>query len=139
MALAVTTVATVANPVVGDIELSPTGGLFMRTSLADRVHQRLLARLRFFKGEWFLNLDAGMPYFQHILTKGYDERVVRAILTQAVQGVGGVDSVLEMSLSLDPQTRRLSVSFRAKLVDGTVYDTTNYQPFVIVAGNTAAS
>lgn len=134
MALAVTTVATALNPVVGDIELSPTGGFFMRTTLADRVHQRLMARLRMFKGEWFLNVDAGMPYFQHILRKVSDTRSLRAIFTQAILGVGGVKELVDLGLDLEPRTRRLTVTFRALLADGTVYDSTNYSPFVIVAG-----
>lgn len=134
MALAVTHTATVSNPNVGDLELTPAGRLFMRTTLADRVHQRLLARLRFFRGEWFLNLDAGMPYFQHILVKAPDLRLLKSIYTQAIRGVGGVREVLDVALTFDPRERRLSVSFRAELTDGTVYDTTNYAPFLIVAG-----
>lgn len=132
--LAVTRSATASNPNMGDIELSPTGSFFLREDLAEQVDQRLRVRFRFFKGEWFLNLDAGMPYFQFILVKGQSEQVLRSIFTQAIQGVGGVEEVLEVTPVVDRRYRTLTVTFRAKLSDGSIYASANYAPFVITAG-----
>jgi hypothetical protein len=70
MEFACTTVASIVNPDVGDLALSDLGDAFIRTTLADEFAQRLRVRLSFFKGEWFLNLDEGMPYYQLILVKG---------------------------------------------------------------------
>ena len=88
---------------------------------ADRVRQQIAIRLQFFKGEWFLDLDFGVPWFQEILGVKPPplDRIEDIIRTQVLS----TPDVLELeSLELDyiGATRTLAVSLRAKTTFGTV-------------------
>lgn len=130
MLLAVTTVADVNNPVLGDRYLDPAGREVVRAVLADMVHQRLHVRFNFFKSEWFLDTRKGLPYFSHILTKP-DLRVVRSIFTQTIVTTSGVASLRRLDLRVDRARRALYPSFEANLQDGSVYDSRKYTPFIV--------
>ena len=59
-----------------DIALDPSTGdlVFENFDLAlvsdvDQVAQNLAIRLRFIEGEWFLNIFAGIPYYQYFFIK----------------------------------------------------------------------
>jgi hypothetical protein len=87
----------------------------------DRVRQQIAIRLQFFKGEWFLDLDFGVPWFQEILGIKPPplDRIEDIIRTQVLT----TPDVLELeSLELDYNgaNRTLAVSLRAKTIFGTV-------------------
>jgi hypothetical protein len=128
--LAITTAPDAINPTPGDLALSPEGRMFTRDTLADVVDQRLRTKANFRKGEWFLNTEAGLPYFEHILDKP-TEQVLRSIFGQMVRNTEGVAELTVMTVALDRRARRATINFEAKLDDGTVYKTTAYAPFVI--------
>ena len=61
------------SPTYGDLVY---GGFVDHTvENIDGLVQRIKIRLLVFLGEWFLNIDRGIPYFQEILEKGtsYDQ------------------------------------------------------------------
>lgn len=131
MELAVTLTADYTNPTVGDLRLGEDLQEVVLAELLDEARQRLQVSLNFFKGEWGLNLDAGMPWFQSILVKSPSLTIIRAILTAAIVKVDGVASVESMSLDFDKRARRLSVEFTARTEDGATFSTTEYGPFVV--------
>lgn len=65
------------------------------------------------RGEWFLNVNEGMPMYEHILAqKSPDIELIRRIYRRAILSVEGIVDVPELSLTLDAD-RRLSGSFLA--------------------------
>ena len=128
--LAVTTTVSLVNPDLGDLALDDAGLEVVHTSLADEVHQRLNVRLRFFKGEWFLNLLEGTPYYQQILVKAPSDRVIRAVFGTVVTGTEGVASLTSLTYSVN-SARQLTLAFEAKLLDGSTYSTQTYGAFVV--------
>lgn len=88
-------------------------GLHFATGL-EGVAQCVGVRLLMFRDEWFLNLDAGIPYYDEILGEKYDEVIVRRRLVEAIVGTPGVIEVLSLSLSFDNSTRKLSVSYKLR-------------------------
>jgi len=132
MELAVTLTETVANPIVGDLYLGDDGNEVVHTDLALEVVQRLNVRFLFFKGEWFLNLDSGTPWFQSLLVKGPSDAVIRSVIGQVITGTEGVATLVSLSYSIS-RARHLSVTFKAKLNDGSVLDSRDFQPFVVAA------
>ena len=84
------------------------------------VAQRLKVILQLFKGEWFLDADAGIPWFQEILEKGVDVTVVDAILRAAILGVTDVNRLLIYSSEIDAAARTISVAFTVDTVYGPV-------------------
>ena len=51
---------------------------------AESLRQRLLERMEFFLGEWFLNELLGVPYFQRILQSDVDINIVSNIITNEI-------------------------------------------------------
>jgi len=80
--------------------------------------QAVTTRLRLFKGEWFLNLDSGVPWFQRVFVKparlGEIERIIRSTILQTE----GVDKLTKFDLVFDSSTRKLSVGFEGTTIYG---------------------
>jgi ABC-type transporter Mla maintaining outer membrane lipid asymmetry permease subunit MlaE len=130
MEAGITRAATAANPVVGDRELDSAGQAVYHSTLATEVAQRLFVRLLFFKGEWFLNLDEGTPYYQEILRKAPPARVVRAVFGGVILGTQGVSQLTKFAYSLS-SARVLTLTFECRLTDGTVFRAADFGPFVV--------
>lgn len=128
MEIAITQVATEINPVVGDLMLDEKGDLVVHTTLAAEVAQRLFVRLNFFRSEWFLDLNEGTPYYEHLLRKAGD-RAIRAIFGAVIRGTEGVAELSKFNYTV--ANRHLTLSFRARLTDGTVFNSSDFAPFVV--------
>lgn len=94
-------------------DLAIAGRDIRLTSGAEQVAQRMKIRLLLFRGEWFLDVRAGIPYYQQVLRKGIDVNAIASLFRRALRTVPGVTDLLEFSLDYDAPTRRLSVSARA--------------------------
>lgn len=88
----------------------------------DAIVQHCAFRLRFVRGEFFLNDEIGTPYFDTILVKNPDLVAVRVILRQVMLETPGVKSVDTLVLALDRATRRATVSARMTKDDGLPLD-----------------
>lgn len=84
------------------------------------VTQRLQVALQLFKGEWFLDADAGIPWYQEILEKGVPVTVVDSILRKQILATEGVNRILTYSSSIDAETRIISVAFTVDTVYGPI-------------------
>lgn len=130
MELAVTMTATVTNPTPGDLLLSDAGDEVLLTDLASEVAQRLFVALQFFKGEWFLDQNEGVPYFQRILKKNPGDRVIRSIFSQVITRTEGVSRLLSFRYTIG-RDRHMSIVFKALLEDGTTFSSTDYAQFLV--------
>ena len=77
------------------------------------IGQHVAMTLRSFKGEWFLDQNFGLPYFQEILEKGTPATRLNAIFKEAILGVDGIASGDSLELDYDGATRTLTVTFQA--------------------------
>lgn len=94
-----------------DGDLAVENGDFATISGGDAVPQGIKIRLQMFRGECYLNEDAGVPYFDNILIKNPDPLLVRALLTEAISATPDVTAVLAADLELDGETREASISY----------------------------
>ncbi len=85
---------------------------------ARAVAQRVENRFRFFLGEWFLDLREGIPYFQVILVKGPDVKVIRQIFLKVVTETPGMADVLDFDMQFDSATRTLFYQWSGITDDG---------------------
>lgn len=83
----------------------------------DAIAQRLGIRLKFFRGDWFLNALEGVPYHEFILPKRASPGIRRAVFQRAIAELRGVKQVLALDVQIDPRTRMLSVTGSAELED----------------------
>jgi hypothetical protein len=116
-----------------DLKLNTTGDLDLSTGDAQMLtgtqaaRQRIEVKLRFFKGEWFLAPNFGVPYFRDILVKNPQTDVVRNTLVKAIETEAGVDKVTEFVLEYSPTSRTLNISSFRALVDGDFVDFANFE------------
>lgn len=78
----------------------------------DLIRQRIKQRLLTIQGEWFLNTDIGLPWFEQIIGKGAQEEQVSALLIQNIVETEGVDAVIEFDLTFNRKARKMLVQFR---------------------------
>lgn len=133
MELACVTKITIANPDLGDLMLDEAGTGFevVHTTLAAEVAQRIHVRLKFFKGEWFLDLEEGTPWYEELLKKGVDDATVRSIFGQVIGGCPGVAELSSLTYSLNKTTRMLALRFVARLDDGTTLRSADFGEFKV--------
>lgn len=86
----------------------------------DEVTQRLRQTLKTFQGEWFLNLEAGVSYYQDILKKNPNLDVVSTVLKNAILSVPGVIDLLEFEFDFNIALRTLSVDFTVRASEGEI-------------------
>jgi len=103
-------------------KLSPTGDYTFGTG-ADfyidspaTVAQAILTRLRLWRGEWFVNLDDGVPYYSDVLGK-YTQAQRDAVIRRVVTLTPGVKSIVRYSSTYDSAARTFTVS----MVVDTIY------------------
>jgi len=89
-------------------ELDTDGGLTLVTGVLATA-QKIVIRLRFFKGEWFLDLDTGLDYIGVILRKGTPLPLIASLYREALAETPGVESVISLDLEFDRPTRNLRV------------------------------
>lgn len=96
----------------------------------DAVLQRVMIRVRFVMGEWFLDTRLGVPYFQRVLVASPDLRAIQVLFERVFLSVPEVRAVVGVRLTLDRTIRRLRVDgFTLVLGDGTKVRTS--APFIL--------
>jgi len=95
------------------------GDLVLCTGV-DRARQFLAQRLSAILGEWFADLDEGLPYFESILVKAPDPVVLEGIFKDRIISTPGIIGLDEFDLQLDTATRQLTLSFLAQSTDGPI-------------------
>lgn len=76
-----------------------------QNSVAQKVKQTLL----FFKGEWFLNANLGIPYYEEILGQKNSRESVIAVLVSHIKQVEGVKEVASFELEEDREQRTVKI------------------------------
>ena len=84
------------------------------------VRQKIAARLKFFLGEWFLNLREGVPYYRIVLVANPDLGLIRTLFRRVILSVEEVADLTKLVVHYDKPTRTIAVEFDAELVEGGV-------------------
>lgn len=89
------------------------------------VAQSLRVRLAMFKGEWFLDQTAGVPYYQDLLGKKFNEIRARAAFRTVILATPGVGTLDALTVAYSGITRTLRVTWRVTCTFGdTITETT---------------
>ena len=106
----------------GDLDL--TGNAAHLVSDLSAIRQAIRIHLLFFKGEWFLDETAGLPYFQEILIKNPQVPALQSVFRAELLKTLGVKSVESISLTFDKPGRSLAVTFRVVTDTGAILEGT---------------
>lgn len=88
----------------------------------DVVLLAVKSRLEFFKGEWFLDIEDGTPYFQDILTKPARLRLIEGIMKRRILETPGIVELNSFDLDFDKGSRKLNIDFEALDQFGTTFN-----------------
>lgn len=86
----------------------------------EEISQIIAQRLKTVLGEWFLNVDLGLPYFDSILVKNVDLSVIEALIRNEILNCPGVIDIEEFTMDIDKARRELSVDCRINSVEGII-------------------
>ena len=95
-----------------DIDLT-TGDLALFTELQHLAVQQVKMRLLLFKGEWFRDIDIGIPYVQDIFGRKDTQNAADANIKNTILATDNIQSITKYSSSINPQTRTFFVIFSA--------------------------
>ena len=95
---------------------------FLVIDNAERISQQIGITLRFWVGEWFLDVTEGVPYLEYVLVKNPNLAHIRQVLSEAIMKVPGVEHVNSMDLDFDQPNRKLYVSYEAATEAGLITD-----------------
>jgi hypothetical protein len=105
----------------GDLALDASGSPYLVSGL-DAVVQTCRMSLQLIRGEWFLDLQQGVPYFENqtvtedqaLLGQVFDERKALVAFRDALLAAPGVVEVLQLSVSFDNSVRTLAVTWAVR-------------------------
>lgn len=106
------------DPKTGDLLLVENGAQLVRET--DQIAQNLAIRLRFIQGEWYLNILAGVPYYQYFFVKEPNQIQVESFLKDEIVNTRGVEEITSFSSDYNAQKRTFGVQFSAKTVSGEI-------------------
>jgi hypothetical protein len=123
----------------GDLDVS-TGDLQIVEGGA-AVKQELDIRLKFFKGEWFLDAKEGTPWFQRILGQKMvtipnrinqlTEILLRQIIRKIIVTTPGVSTLDSLETTINGATRAVSITAYGTAKDGTAWEYDSRLPFYV--------
>jgi hypothetical protein len=76
--------------------------------------QKIQAVLKLIRGEWFLDLNLGVPWYEEILVRGPNLDAIRGLIRDRITAVTGVARVLSVTLTPDYLHRHILISFEAQ-------------------------
>lgn len=96
------------------------------TSGVSGVAQGIRIRLQMFKGEWFLDLDLGIPFLERdgisesvaLMGQQFNEAKARREFRKAILSTPGVKSLIFLTITYTGETRKMNVSWQVNTVFG---------------------
>lgn len=102
-----------------DGDLAIEGGDLVLISGHQAVGQDIATCLKSCRGDWILDVNVGIPYFDFIFVKNPNRLIINAIITEAIESRPGVDRVINMVYDFDAVTRTLTLAkLRVRMDDG---------------------
>jgi hypothetical protein len=113
-------------------QLGPDGdfarGFSQVLSTSAATAQKVRSRLLLVQGEWFLDPDAGVPWFANdasvdppiMGSRGIDLGYVERTIKRTILETEGVSKLVDFSMALDRETRRCSIFTTLETDDGDV-------------------
>jgi hypothetical protein len=83
------------------------------------VAQAVRSRLFLLRGEWFLDVDAGIPYLQEIAVKPSNLSLAESYIKQEIIDTDGVQELTSFDMNFDPNTRTLNMAITVTTIYGT--------------------
>jgi len=103
-------------------QLKYENGNFILLNDYEALRQNLKNRLKMFKGEWFLNKDAGIDWLNILGVKDIDLNKLKRLVRREILKEKKVLKVINISLNLDRKKREINIYFECESVFGLIKD-----------------
>lgn len=90
-------------------DIAHENGLISYVNFEDETIQRARTCLRRISGEWFLDIQAGLPYFGGQILGGKDFEYVKLLIREELLRIDGIQKVVEINILADTKTKRVSI------------------------------
>ena len=112
------------DPITGDINLT-NNNMRMTANIEESSRQQVTINLSMFKGEWFANILAGIPYIANDnnpdqLLGPNGKNLLDATIKEGITSRENITQLTTYSSTLDKVNRSLAVSFSAVTNSGEV-------------------
>lgn len=84
----------------------------------DQLAQNITIRLKLIYGEWFLNTQLGVPWFEKVFVKNPDLSAIDIIIKSVIAETPEVTGIVAYASQIVRASRKLVISFSAT----TIYD-----------------
>jgi hypothetical protein len=101
-----------------DNDLKIIDGSLATVDGIDEVAQKLKQVLLAVQGDWFLDLDLGLPLFSLILQKATSISAIENTYIDAIAAVPGVLDITKFRLDYVEETRTANITFEVTTSDG---------------------
>jgi hypothetical protein len=98
------------------------GSMSLTESDDEALQQRLFIKLQIFKGEWFMDTEFGVPYYQNVLGQKSSLDAVNAIMVDQILSTDGVASLSHFNVTFDAPTRDYRLNFGVKSTQGSIVE-----------------
>lgn len=95
-----------------DLDIT-SGDLELFTRVEDLAVQMVKTNLLLYKGEWFRDIDLGIPYVQEIFGNKNTQNAADANIKNTILNTDNIRSITSYTGSIDPTTRKYKVVFSA--------------------------
>lgn len=103
-----------------DLVWDSAGTSFEMVAGIELVTQRLIAGLRLFLGEWYLDESAGMAYYRDVLVNAPKTSIIEALFRRGILADPDIERIDSFAMAVDKRSRRITVSFVAVSTYGVV-------------------
>ena len=103
------------DPATFDLIIDNTFNIRMTENLVEYVSAKIENKLKTFTGEWFLNEDIGLPFFDRILIKNADLNDVTNLFRAEVLSIPEVTGLISFEVDQDNATRTFSITLEASV------------------------
>lgn len=100
----------------GDIVI--TDDLVLVTDIVTAAAQQIRLAIGMFKGENFLDLDDGTPFYEDILGQKFNENKIRGVIRERIMTVDLVATLEPLTLAFNRGTRVLTIGWHATTITG---------------------
>lgn len=102
------------------------GDISLFSSIEELTVQKVKIRLLNYRGEWFRDINTGVPYLQSILGKKNTKAATDIILKNVIIGTDNIAAIQSYTSTINTE-RKLEVSFSAIMVSGGSIDNTTIE------------
>lgn len=107
------------DPKTNDLRLTRNNQLSVVEN-GEAVALHIKHRLMTFKGEWFLDTEAGVPWLGDVLGRAYDPALAEAVVKAEILDTHGVVEITSFSVAFAGDLRKLEIKHISVM---TVYGT----------------